>query len=142
MTDVRQRVLDLLQPGESFLASLATVTEDGRPWVRYVSPRISEDLTLRIATSAQSRKAAHIRKNPEVHLTCGVTDPKTAQYYLQIGGKADVVTDKAERAAFWSDGLKEHFAGPEDPDYAIIIIKPYRIEVYPMMSMDFEVWER
>jgi general stress protein 26 len=142
MADMKKRILDIFKPGESFLASLATITEDGRPWVRYVSPRISEDLTLRIATSAQSRKAAHIRKNHEVHLTCGVTDPAIAQYYLQVEGRADVVTEKAERTAFWSDGLKEYFSGPEDPDYAIIVVKPYRIEVYPMMSMDFEVWER
>ena len=141
MTDAKRLILNILQPGESFLASLATVTEDGRPWVRYVSPKISEDLTLRIATSVQSRKATHIRKNPEVHLTCGVTDPQTAQYYLQIEGKADVVTDAAERAAFWSDGLKAHFSGPDDPNYALLVVKPYRIELCPMMSMDVEVWE-
>jgi general stress protein 26 len=141
MTDVKRRILDVLKPGESFLASLATVTEDGKPWVRYVSPQISKDLTLRIATSVTSRKATHIRKHPEVHLTCGVTDPRTAEYYLQIQGRANVVTDRAERKAFWYDGLKEHFSGPDDPDYALIVVKPYRIEVYPMMSMDFEVWE-
>ena len=140
MTDIKERILDVLKPEESFLASLATITEDGRPWVRYVSPKISGDLALRIATSPESRKANHIRKNPEVHLTCGVTDPETAQYYLQIEGKAEVVTDGPERTAFWSDGLKAYFSGPDDPNYALLVVKPYRIELCPPMGMNVEVW--
>ena len=47
MADVKARILEILQPGQMFLASLATVTEDGKPWVRYVSPKIADDLTLR-----------------------------------------------------------------------------------------------
>ena len=37
--------------GQPHLASLATVTEDGKPWVRYVAPVGAEDLTVRPLTT-------------------------------------------------------------------------------------------
>ena len=95
MAEVKKKILETLKAGKTFLAGLATITADGKPWVRYVSPKISDDLTLRIATSVRSNKAAHIKKNPEVHLVCGVTDPAQAKNYLQIQGKAKLVTDQA-----------------------------------------------
>ena len=52
------------------LWTLATINEEGKPWVRYVTPtRSDEDLTIWMATSIGSRKAGQIRKNPEVHMT-------------------------------------------------------------------------
>ena len=124
MADVKQKVLEVLKVGEMFLAALATITEDGKPRVRYVSPKIADDLTLRIATSARSNKVAQTKTNPEVHLTCGITDPRTAQNYLQIQGKAELSTDPAEKAGFWEDTLKAYWSGADDPDYGILLIKP------------------
>ena len=141
MADVKQKILEILKIGQMFLASLATMTEDGKPWVRYVSPKIADDLTLRIATSTGSNKVAQIKANPEVHLICGFNDPKTAQHYLQIQGKAAFSTDRAEKSAFWEDVLKTYWSGPDDPGYGILLIKPYRIEVRSMTSMDVDVWE-
>jgi general stress protein 26 len=141
MADAKQRILEILQPERMFLAALATITQDEKPWVRYVSPKIADDLTLRIATSARSNKVAQTKANPEVHLTCGITDPRTAQHYLQIQGKAAFSTDQAEKSAFWEDVLKAYWSGPDDPDYGILLIKPYRIEARSMTSMDSEVWE-
>ena len=140
MSDLAQRIFTIIK--EPYLASFATITEDGKPWVRYVTPHASEDLTIRFSTFIGSRKVAQIKKNPEVHLTCGVTDPATAQTYLQIQGKAELSTDKAEREAFWNDYLKRYFKGPDDPNYAIIIVKPYRIELYTMGNFKPEVWKK
>ena len=129
MAHVKQRVLEILKSGQMFVASLATVTQDGRPWVRYVSPKIADDLTLRIAASAHSNKVAQTKTNPEVHLTCGITDPRTAQHYFQIQGRAAFSTDRAEKSAFWEEVLRAYWSGPDDPDYGVLIMKPYRIEV-------------
>jgi len=141
MADAKRKVLEVLKVGEPFLAALATITKDGKPWVRYVSPKIAEDLTLRIATSARSNKVVQIKANPEVHLTCGITDPRTAQDYLQIQGKATFSTEQAEKDAFWEEMLNAYWSGPDDPDYGILIIEPYRIEVHSMTSADADVWE-
>ena len=140
MSDLTQRIFTIIR--EPHLASFATIAEDGKPWVRYVMCHASEDLTIRFSTFVGSRKVAQIKKNPEVHVTCGVTDLATAQSYLQIQGKAEFSTDKAEREAYWDDHLKKYFKGPDDPNYGIIIVKPYRIELYTMGNNKADVWEK
>ena len=64
------------------LCALATLTEDCKPWVRYVTPFADENLTLWMATFLGSRKVVQIKKNPEVHLTTGVATLETAESYL------------------------------------------------------------
>lgn len=139
MDDLTARIFDMLK--EPFLASFATVTEDGKPWVRYVTPRAAKDLTLRFATAAGSRKVAQLKKNSEVHLACGAIDPMNAKNYLQIQGRAEFKNDQAERDAFWHDILKRYFKGPDDPNYGVVVVKPYRIEVYTMGQFKPEVWK-
>ena len=65
------------------LCVLATMTEDGKPWARYVTPFADDNLTIWMATFANSRKIAQIHKNPEVHLTTGVTDAAIAMPYCR-----------------------------------------------------------
>jgi len=139
MSNLAQRILTIIK--EPHLASFATIAEESKPWVRYVTCHASEDLTIRFSTFTGSRKVVQIKKNPEVHLTCGVTDLATAQTYLQIQGKAELSTDKAEREAFWNDYLTRYFKGPDDPNYGIIIVKPYRIELCTMGNFKPEVWK-
>ena len=140
MGNLAQRILTIIK--EPHLASFATIAEESKPWVRYVTCHASEDLTIRFSTFTGSRKVVQIKKNPEVHLTCGVTDLATAQTYLQIQGKAELSTDKAEREAFWNDYLTRYFKGPDDPNYGIIIVKPYRIELCTMGNFKPEVWKK
>jgi general stress protein 26 len=123
------------------LCALATVTEDGKPWVRYVMLSADERLTLRGASFANSRKAAHIRKNPEVHLTTGAKDMETAESYLQIQARAEILTDPDSKKAMWNDYLKNIFSGPDDPNYVVLRITPYRIEYSKVDHSPAEVWE-
>ncbi|MGC1403395.1 MAG: pyridoxamine 5'-phosphate oxidase family protein [Thermodesulfobacteriota bacterium] len=123
------------------LCALGTLTEDGKPWVRYVTPFADENLTLWMATFINSRKVGQIKKNPEVHLTTGVATMETAESYLQIQGKAEIITDQATKKAVWNDHLKGIFTGPEDPNYAVCKITPYRIEYQGMGMAPSEIWE-
>ena len=123
------------------LCALATVAEDGRPWVRYVIVHSDEHLTLWVATFASFRKVAHIRKNPEVHLITGAKDLETAESYLQIQARAEILTDAETKKAVWSDYLKNIFSGPDDPNYVVCEITPYRIEFSRMDRAPTEVWE-
>jgi general stress protein 26 len=123
------------------LCVLATVTEDGKPWARYVTPFADDNLTIWLATSANSRKIGHMQKNPEVHLTTGVTDPRIAMPYLQIQGRATILTDDETKKAVWSDYLRRVFSGPDDPNYVVCRITPYRIEWQPEGPGTPEVWE-
>lgn len=139
MSDLTARIFEMLK--EPFLASFATLTEDGKPWVRYVTPRAAGDLTLRFATAAGSRKVAQLKKNPEVHLACGAIDPTSAKNYLQIQGRAEFKNDPEERHAFWHEVLRRYFKGPDDLTYGVVVVKPYRIEVYTMGHFKPEVWK-
>jgi general stress protein 26 len=123
------------------LCALATVTEDGKPWVRYVTPFADEHLTLWMATFVHSRKVGQIRNNSEVHLTTGVASMEKAESYLQIQGRADILSDAATKKAVWTDHLKGIFSGPDDPNYAVCKVTPYRIEYQGMGMVPPEIWE-
>jgi len=138
--DLRKRILNIL--GRRQLAALATITEEGLPWVRYVVTQGGEDMKIRCATFVRARKVAQISRNPDVHLTCGVTDPMTVAPYLQIRGRAFVTTDEAERHAFWYDLLANIFTGPDDPRFGVIIVVPDRIEYCIPGQFVPEVWTR
>ena len=140
MADLQQRILDIIHRPQ--LAVLATVTEQNNPWVRYVITVGDAHFTLRCATLVHSRKIRHIQNNPNVHLTCGVTSLKEIRPYLQIQGQARITTNKDERYGFWNEMLAPIFEGPDDPDYAIIVVEPYRIEYCTPGSYEPEVWTR
>jgi len=140
MPDLKQRILDILHKPQ--LAALATVTEKNNPWVRYVVTVGDGDLVIRCATFGTSRKVSQIEHNPNVHLTCGVTSLQEMQPYLQIQGQARVTKDNDERHNFWNDLLAPIFSGPDDPNYTVLIIQPYRIEYCTPGVYDAEVWTK
>ena len=139
MSELKERITAGLKQLQ--LANLATVTEAGSPWTRYVMVVGTDDLTLRSATLLTARKVEQINNNPEVHVTCGVLDPMAMKAYYQIQGTAEVTTDEAARHAFWNPTLEPIFDGPDDPTYAVVVIKPYRIELCTPPSMKPEVLE-
>jgi general stress protein 26 len=139
MPDLKERILAILRQPQ--LAGLATIAQDGKPWVRYVMTVASADMTIRCATFVSARKVKQIKKNAEVHLTCGVTDPRSMGPYLQVQGRATLNTSKEARHGFWSDMLKAIFSGPDDPNYAVLEIKPYYIEYTSPGVHEAEVWK-
>lgn len=140
MSELKKKILGKVQG--PVLAALATITEDGKPWVRYITPWFDKDLTIWDATFLNSRKVKQIRKDPEVHLTLGVSDATKAESYLQIQGRAEVLTDKASKKKAWADMYKVAFSGPDDPNYGVLKITPYRIEYQGMGMVPPEVWEK
>jgi general stress protein 26 len=100
----------------------------------------SDDLTIRCATFVGARKVKQIEKDPEVHLTCGVTDPREMAPYLQIQGRATLSTSQEARHGFWQEMLAAIFDGPDDPKYGVLEIVPYRIEYCSVGSHEPEVW--
>jgi general stress protein 26 len=139
MEDLKKTIYDAIK--ESQLMPVATTTEEGKPWVRYVVGFGAEDLSIRFVTSLQTRKVSHIKMNPEVHMACGASTLESTERYLQIAGRAEITTDKDERHRLWNDNLKAYFSGPDDPNYCVVIVKPYRIEYMTMTEMRPQVWE-
>jgi general stress protein 26 len=140
MKTLKERILAKIK--QPTLAALATMTEDGKPWVRYVIPVADKNLNLWMATFAGARKVGQIRKNPEVHLTVGVTDLESAETYVQIQGRAEILTDLKTKKAVWNDHIEDIFSGPDDPTYVVIKITPYRIEYQKVMpGANPQVWK-
>jgi general stress protein 26 len=138
MSDLKGRILQVL--GQPQLSSLATVTAEGKPWVRYVMVVSDNHMTVRFASFVGARKIEQIKRNPEVHLTCGVTNPTDMKPYLQIQGRARFTTEEKERHGFWNEMLRPIFDGPDDPKYGVVIVDPYRIELCTPGSFEPEVW--
>ena len=139
MSDLKQRIYEASKDLQ--LINVATINEEGKPWVRYVMGKADKDLVIRFCTHLDSRKIGQIRNNPDVHVSLGVTSLETAKNWVQVEGTAEVSTDKGERDSFWIDDLKNYFTGPDDPGYSIIIIRPIKIELGTMGSTTAEVWE-
>ena len=126
---------------EHTLASFATITEDGKPWTRYVVVKADDQMNIWFGTFKNSRKINHILINPEVHLVLGVTDPQTAVSWLQIQGRAEIFEDAKTKNAVWYDLLGSIFSGPEDPNYVVCKVTPNRIEYYTMNMPKPEIWQ-
>ncbi len=137
MSDLRSTIGEILKSPQ--LAGLATVTEDGKPWVRYVMILAGEDLQVRFATFRGARKVKQIEHNPEVHLTCGVTDPQDMKPYLQIQGRARLDVSQQARHGFWNETLTDIFQGPDDSNYGVIEVVPYRVEYWTPGSFEPQV---
>ena len=138
MSDLRERILQIL--GQPQLSCLATVTEEGTPWVRYVVTVTDSDLIIRFASFLGARKTKQIERNPEVHITCGVAALTDMKPYLQIQGRAHLTTAEQERHGFWNEMLAPIFDGPDDPKYGVVMVEPYRIEYCSPGSYEPEVW--
>jgi general stress protein 26 len=139
MPSLKERILDIVK-GPT-LSGFATITTHGKPWVRYVVAEASDDLTFRFSSFKSARKVAQIEHNPEVHLTCGITGPTHMGPYLQIQGRAVFTTDREARHSFWSERLRPLFATPDDPNYGVVMVRAYRIELCHV-GVPPEVWER
>jgi general stress protein 26 len=139
MADLREQILKIIS--EPQLSGFATVTAEGKPWVRYVMTLGEDDMQIRFASFVSARKVQQIADNPEVHLTCGVTDPTILTPYLQIQGRARFTTEERERHGFWNAMLVPIFSGPDDPKYGVVIVTPYRIEYWTPGKFEPEVWE-
>ncbi len=125
-SDLKKNILDVLKGHQ--LASLATVTANGTPWVRYVMSLGTEDLTLFVVTSARSRKIAQVKARPEVHVIVGGNAEQMDHPCVNVVATARILDDAESKRKFWHDELKHYFSGPDDPDYCILKIMPSVIE--------------
>ena len=125
--------------------NVATLDARNRPRSRILHP-IWEGLTGWIATRRHSPKAAHLARHP----------------YVSLAYIADVVKPAyAECAAEWDDDLdtKRHvwelfrtappplgydpapiFHAVEHPDFGVLKLTPWRIELGDMMAVQSRVW--
>lgn len=140
MSELETKIWKII--GQPQTAALATINDDGSPWVRYMTVRGERDFTLTFGTGLSTRKARQIAARPDVHLTCGMLQPPDDSAYLQIVGRAEIRSDAATKLKYWQEGWRRYFKGPDDPDYIMVFVWPSRIEYNGAGSFIPEVWTK
>lgn len=119
------RILDRFK--ETQFVALATF--DGmRPRVRPMT-LICLDRRFWMVTSTFSNKVTQIKQNPNVEFTYQFTE-NDEDCCIRILGKAKIIKDKdsktgiANRIGFF----KDHWSGPEDPDYTLLEVLPDELQ--------------
>ena len=117
--------------------SVATVNRDGRPRTRILHP-IWEGEVGWIATGRWSAKAEDIENNPYVSLS--YWDQKQEQ--VHVDARAEWEEDLEEKARIWKYfdtleppvgyDLAAFFGSVDDPDFGLLRIRPWRIELYSL----------
>ncbi len=123
---------------EADLDLLITQGEDGFPHIRPMTLLAYEEDrgVLWFATSRNSRKVSHIRRNPKVAAFFAVLEEGA---FASFFGEGEVVEDPVLKGSFWEDQWREFWEGPDDPDYVLLKIKAHRAQFhfYP----EGEIWE-
>jgi len=114
-----------IMAGQTYCA-LVTQDANGRPQIRTMNPFPPEDdMTVWIATSTQTRKAQHMRTNPNV--TLYYANHAQATGYVAITGHADLIDDRAEmikrKRAYWDEAF------PGFKNLVLIKVTPERLDV-------------
>jgi general stress protein 26 len=106
------------------VSQLATI-EGMTPFVRIMmTAKIDDDFSIWYVTSVASNKVRHIRTNPTVCNTF-----HEGGKWVRTIGKAELVSDKAGKAAVWNDMYARFWpGGADDPDYAVIKVTPSQVE--------------
>ena len=119
---------------------LATSGADHRPHEAWVVPGWADE-RLWISPFASSQKAANLRHNPAVAMTCAAT-PETN---VLIRATARLVDDPAEQAELWSGGVLPYdpaafFSGPEDPEALFVELRPTTASVHSLDGSAARRW--
>lgn len=119
----KEEAIDIIRDaGFGFLAT----TEGHQPRVRPMMPYLTEEGELLLALLGRSRTIAQIKSNSLVEV-CFV-DRK--MWYCRVTGTAQISNDILKKQIVFENVpmLRQYFAGPEDPNYHLAVIKIKEIE--------------
>ncbi len=120
-------------------AAVATIDPDGLPQIRVMfnlrnrerfpslAPLFESrdgQFLIYLGTNTSSPKIPQLKANPAIAVL--FADP--ARFHsLMLSGRAEIVEDPVLKKALWQDGWELYYpAGPGDPDYTVIRLRPVR----------------
>ena len=119
----KEEAIDIVRDaGFGFFATV----EGNKPHVRPMMPYLSEDGELLLALLGRSRTIPQIKANPNVEI-CFV-DRK--MWYCRVSGTAAISDDIFKKRIVFENVpmLRQYFAGAEDPNYHLVVIKITSVE--------------
>ena len=114
----KEEAIDIVRDaGFGFFAT----AEGNQPRVRPMMPYLTDDGELLLAMLGRSRTIADIKANPNVEI-CFV-DRK--MWYCRVTGVAAMSDDLVKKEIVFENVpmLRQYFAGPDDPNYHLAVVK-------------------
>ena len=114
---------------------LATVSPEGQPRLRPVSPVRVDGFTVYVANLRQYGKTAEIAANPRVEL-CYLDDQHDQ---VRITGLAEVLTDRLMLEDIWNTNplLRKYLGSLDNPALIIYRIKPERVRFMREWALEY-----
>ena len=108
--------------------TFVTLGEKGEPRARIVDPFSPDSsFTVWVATNSATRKVKEIKRDSRVVILW--FEPENPGY-VTLAGRAQVVSDKAEKEKHWKDDWKVFYKDKNHgEDYVLIRVKPTHMEV-------------
>jgi len=139
MTSPRELALLVMETADR--AYLTTLADDGYPETRAIlnlrNPSLypgqadlfaahGEDLLVYISTNASSAKVRQIERNPR---GCVYYCHPKRWRGVSLVGDLEIVRDASVRRALWNEGWTAYYPrGVDDPDNAVICLRPRRVQ--------------
>jgi general stress protein 26 len=83
--------------------------------------QVEDDCRVWFITGAESAKAHEIEADTRVHIIC--QNDRSA--YLSLGGRAELVRDRAKVTELWREPFRVWFpGGKDDPNIELIVVRP------------------
>jgi general stress protein 26 len=124
----KQKIVEIMKKSSNF-AFFATNDGD-QPKVRPMSACVEDDMSIWLATMANSRKARQVKRNPKVSLAFVV--PPTGDETAIVMGEAEIVEDMDQKKRIWGllsyDPKQFWPEGPESKDYCLLKIDIKQVE--------------
>lgn len=113
---------------------LATMDRE-QPRVRPVSPVLTEDFTVWVASMRSSSKTAEIERNQRVEL-CYMTKDHDQ---VRITGVAELVTGGEKRQAIWDSNslLRAYLKSIDNPEFLLYRIDPHRVRYMREWALEY-----
>lgn len=119
--DIIARAEEIIQTrvGMSTYCTMALIDIDGHPTASTITASMADGIKwLTFCTGLGANKPNRIRKCNLASICFNADD-----YNITLDGTIEVVTDPEVKKEMWYEGLANHFKGPEDPEYCVLLFK-------------------
>lgn len=108
--------------GAGSYCTMALIDFDGYPTASTITPSKADGIRwISFCTGIGANKPNRIRKCNLASVCFNADD-----YNITLEGTIDIVTDPKVKKEMWYEGLENHFSGPEDPNYCVLMFKTER----------------
>ncbi|MBM3794571.1 MAG: pyridoxamine 5-phosphate oxidase [Acidobacteria bacterium] len=113
---------------------LATIDGD-QPRVRPVSPVLTEEFTVWVASMRSSGKTGEIERSRRVELCCMTKDHDQ----VRITGTAELITGGEKRQAIWDANplLRAYLKSIDNPEFLLYRIDPHRVRYMREWALEY-----